>query len=416
MNFTLTKKNPRWRGDLASGALELASGALSSTSGGVELASGALRWTSGVLLLASGALLFIRGALDLTCGALFLIGDALKLSAMFPTFTAVADFRGQTREWTLEVRDGTLEFWDATREQPQQWRFGVWHPIHARDVAAWTRPALELLWRDAIETERVGRRVAMSDELTAFLLVRGRFESRSHSHFNFRGKHRRARVKGAGYNHMGLFEHPLIYWESRLEEQAIEFGNEEWDGLGKILQDAGVSFSVWRKIGLARDDLDFDLRRGNLEELAQVSQWIWNLEPNWIAELSRQARKMTGASASLLLRPDKPARLLLMAHCKDGYTHYGNHPRAQLWDAMLRYFEPRPRVELYRDEIENGARLFEREFPLPCFDEAFENHCWRRNSASTLSAHEQLELRLPLSNWLRNRAGLSDERIAELLF
>ena len=335
---------------------------------------------------------------------------------MFPTFTATGTLRRQTRDWTLEVRDGTLEFWDAMRENPEQWRFAVWHPIHARDVAAWTQGALETLWRDAIEAERIGRRVEMSDELTAFLLVRGRFESRSHSHFNFRGKHQRARVKGAEYNYMGLFDHPLSYWEHRLEEQAIEFGNEEWDGLGKTLQDAGISFLIWRESEPKRDDLIFDLQRGNSEELQRVSQWIWNLEPNWIAELNRQARKMEGASAALLLRSDKPARLLLMAHCKDGYTHYGEHPRAALWQEMLNFFEPHPRLELYRAEIENGGRLFYRNFPLPCFDKAFENLCWGRKSESTLSAHEQLELRVPLANWLRNRAGLPDERIAELLF
>ena len=97
--------------------------------------------------------------------------------AMFPTFVARGTFRGQTRDWTLEVRDGTLEFFDATRADFDQWRFAVWHPIHARDAAKWTQSALEALWHDAVETERIGRRVEMSDELTAFLLVRGRFES-----------------------------------------------------------------------------------------------------------------------------------------------------------------------------------------------------------------------------------------------
>ena len=338
---------------------------------------------------------------------------------MFPTFTSTGTFRGQTRDWTLEVRDGTLEFWDAAREQPEQWRFAVWHPIHARDADRWTRAALESLWRDAIETERIGRRIAMSDELTAFLLVRGRFESRSYSHFNFRGKHRRARVKCSSYDYRGLFDHPLSYWQHRMEEQSIEFGTEEWDGLGEILGDAGISFLIWRESELKRDDSNFDLQRGNLEELAQVSQWIWDLEPNWIAELSRQTCKMEGASAALLLRSDKPARLLLMAHCKNGYTHYGEHPRAALWQEMLRFFEPRPRFELYRDEIEDGGRMFYRDFPLTCMERAFDNYCRRlqnRKAESTLSFHEQLELRLPLSNWLRNRAKLSEELISELLF
>ncbi len=326
---------------------------------------------------------------------------------MFPTFTATATFRGQTREWTLEVRDGTLEFWDATRDEPDQWRFAVWHPIHARDAATWTREELELLWREAIETERVGRRVEMSDELTLFLREEG------DNFVRFTGNFHQARGKGIHCIDRDLFDRPLVCWEKCWEERACK--GYEYD-FGSALQGLKIPFvfnpeGVWP---LKKEPLKLAFTRGDQSELHQVNDWIWKLDPQWI-EQTCSISKIEGAGVQIVVRSDKPARAIFGGSDKNWGWQRVNYPRAALWEETLRFFSLQPDPVAHQEDVENGTRVFLL-YLGPADD--YYNEAYFENDGKPIiqpSFHEQLELRLPLADWLRNRAKLSDERINELL-
>ena len=327
---------------------------------------------------------------------------------MFPTFTAIGTFRGQTREWTLEVRDGTLEFWDAARDEPQQWRFAVWHPIHARDVAAWTHEALEKLWRDALERDNIGRRVELSDELTLFLREEG------YNFVRFAGNFHHARGQGNYCINRDLWDRPLVHWERRWEEGACKCYEDDF---GSALQGLKIPFvfnpeGVWP---LKKERLNLSSSRGDERELNQINDWIWKLDPLWIEQTCSHL-KIEGAGVQIIVRSDKPARAIFGGSDKNWGWQREDYSRAALWEEVFHYFGLHPDPIAHQADIENGTRIFL--FYLgPSHN--YYNEAYYENYGKLISQpsfHQQLELRLPLANWLRDRAKLSDEHIAELLF
>ena len=319
---------------------------------------------------------------------------------MFPTFTALGTFRGQTREWTLEVRDGTLEFWDATLDEPEQWRFAVWHPMDAGDVAASARPALEHLWRDALERDDIGRRIEMSDELTVFL------RESSVGLARFGGLNQEVETPTRCY-YFGCLEREHDYIKRSLELAALKCYEGDF-GLELHRAQIPFAFNPEGELGPGRDrPLHLKCARGDVQELENLSQLAWKLDPQWLGTLLRRP-KVEGAGAKVIVRPDEPARVDFGYYCYDnnwGFNGF-DHPRSALWEKFLRYFEPAPDPIYHGAEIQAGTRLFCLYLDAPT----------ERQSVTQSSFHQQLELRLPLRDWLRKRAGLSDERIAELLF
>ncbi len=318
---------------------------------------------------------------------------------MFPTFTATGTFLGQTREWTLEVRDDTLEFWDATLDEPQQWRFAVWPSMDAGDVAAWTRPALEHLWRDALTRDNVGRRIEMSDELAVFLRESDMGLAR------FRGPDQQVETPTRCY-YFGCLEREHDTIKRSLELAALKCyeGDFGWE-----LHQAQIpfAFNPEGELGPGVRPLHLKCARGDMQELENLSQLAWKLDPQWLDTIWKRSN-VKGAGAKVIARPDEAARIDF------GYYGYKNnwgfngfdHPRSALWEEFLRYFEPTPDPVRHEADIRAGTRLFCLHLDSPT----------ERQFVVHPSFHDQLELRLPLRDWLRNRAGLSDELIAELLF
>ena len=325
---------------------------------------------------------------------------------MFPTFTALGTFRGQTRPWTLEVRDGTLEFWDATLDEPEQWRFAVWHPIHARDVAASARPALEHLWREALKRENVGRRIEMSDELTVFLRESDMGLAR------FRGPDQQVETPTRCY-YFGCFEREHDTIKRFLELVALKCYQGDF-GLELHRAQIPFAFNPEGELGPGVRPLHLKCARGDLQELENLSRLAWKLDPQWLGTLLRRP-KVEGAGAKVIVRPDEPARVDFGYYCYDnnwGFNGF-DHPRGALWKEFLRYFEPTPDPIYHGAEIQAGTRLFCLHLNPPAAGKSFD---FGAASVVQPSFHQQLELRLPLRNWLRKRAGLSDERISKLLF
>ena len=324
---------------------------------------------------------------------------------MFPTFIAQATFRGQSCDWTLEVRDGTLEFWDATRDNPDQRRYSVWHPIHARDAHRWTRAALEALWREAMEWGRVGRRIEMSDELTVFS------REGEQGMMRFSGRHRE--VKAQTYvNYYGCYEREHDALKQELELRALKCYEGDF---GTELHQAGIPFAFNPEGYLGprnKRKLHIECVRGDEAELEEVNEWAWKLDPQWLEDTLNQS-KVEGAGAKVIVRPDEAARVVFGGYDKNWGFGAVDHPRIALWEELLRYFEPTPDPIAHRGDIEAGARLF-------CLGLAphpdWHHFNFDTNSVVQHSFHERLELRLPLANWLRERAKLFEQRIAELLF
>ena len=315
---------------------------------------------------------------------------------MFPTFTATGTFLGQTRQWMLEVRDGTLEFWDATLDEPQQWRFAV---LHLGDVAASARPALEHLWRAALQRDEIGRRIELSDELTVFLRESDVGLAR------FRGPNQEVETPTRCY-YFGCLEREHDTIKRSLELAALKCYEGDF-GLELHRAQIPFAFNPEGELGPGVRSLHLKCARGEVQELENLGQLVWKLDPQWLNTIWKRSN-VNGAGAKVIVRPDEPARIDFGYYgYKSNWGFNGfDHPRSALWEEFVRHFEPTPDPIYHEADIQAGTRLF----------------CWHldapaeRQPVAESSFHEQLELRLPLRDWLRKRAGLSDERIAELLF
>lgn len=325
---------------------------------------------------------------------------------MFPTFSAEAEWQGQTRRFTLEVRDGTLEFWEEQHEQPEEWRFAVWHPIYKRDAAYWTCETLESLWRTAMEQNNIGRRVDLSDQLTFFLRQKSLMGNTYQRDFlRFRGKIGEVRSKVDHHRWQSLFEHPLTHWIHSLERDCC--GDYEGE-LGEQLHELGIKFAFYSS---KRNQLHLKFTRGDEADLQYINDLIWKLDPQWIEDICTMP-KVEGAGIQVIVRPDKPARAIPGGAEKNCGWLPREHPRQELWDEILRYFAPSPDPVVHNPDFERGVCLFF--FYLGPASE-WDYFDYETGKVIEPTQHEKMELHLELRDWLRDRAGLSDERIKQLL-
>lgn len=199
-----------------------------------------------------------------------------------------------------------------------------------------------------------------------------------------------------------LFQWPASKWMEYLEEQAVNYPD---DGtFGCALRDSEVFYSSGQepKVRFAR---------GDEHEMQRAVDLIFELEPAWLEW--RLSHNRVGVQVILVL--GKRAREVVGKEdmmCGGWWPE--PHPRPELWTVWLRYFEPQLDEEIHRQEIADGRRLWS--FTV-CSSRSGEHHYGYDYDERPIefSAHERLEQRFELSDWLRNRVGLNEKRISELL-
>ncbi|BCM90547.1 hypothetical protein IAD21_02401 [Abditibacteriota bacterium] len=138
-----------------------------------------------------------------------------------------------------------------------------------------------------------------------------------------------------------------------------------------------------------------ELEEGNWDELRRIAQLILTLEghqycPCNFNEQMTISLKMQYLDEQITLFTETQGRQLITR-------------RASLWDEWLRFFN----LALDYDAAEIHAATSQA---------VREGFSWNYSRLSSrLTQHEHLETLLELRDWLRERVGLSDERITELL-
>ena len=308
-----------------------------------------------------------------------------------------AFWRGKTRRFALALFEGYVHFWEPDSEEflnaPDEWLFCVEgkvamaHPEMLPDV-------LRYWFEQGVRT----RRLQLSDELSLFLAdVGGKSQLLFHS-----GEERSGSFSFGRCDR--LFSSPASQWIEWMEKEALEtpLGYEQ---LADLLHELKIPYAD----GLATHLV---LTRGTEAEMRQIAELIFQLEPAWIQQVLNVRRNEGCVGVTVLLHLHKPPRFDSGGTTKNGGWFSLPNPRATLWQTLLDYFNPRPDTQFHRDEIEAGRRVFSTGFwPQKYWDD----YDWRCDHAPELSQHEQLETRLQLRDWLRERANLSNERIAQLL-
>ncbi len=314
-----------------------------------------------------------------------------------------AFWRGQQRRFALALHDDFIYFWEPDSAQfqgaPQEWVFVVDSQLCFSDERQITPHFLasELEW--ALANNRVGRRFQLADTLTIFLRESCYLEETSSVVF-YLGTIR----KWANFCWAAGFQRAASECIVQLEDDAVDEPSG-WGFLGDILVEEQIPFSTGSPTKM-------HLARGTQSEMNIIADLIFQLSPEWVENAMSRPRCSGNVELRIILRLDKPARYICGYDHKDGGLCSVPHPYAELWSLWLSYFAPRPDIEFHREEIVNGRRLFSCSFiPHMYLDSMISLHDYLLRK----SQHEQMELLLQLRDWLRDRVGLCDESIAELL-
>ncbi|BCM90548.1 hypothetical protein IAD21_02402 [Abditibacteriota bacterium] len=322
-----------------------------------------------------------------------------------PQAFAEAFWRGHQRRLALALHDNYIYFWEPDsaqfQQEPQEWMFAVDYQLGFSDEGQITPQLLasELEW--ALANNRVGRRFQLANTLTVFLR-----KDVPESLVIFRlGGIEKVAPFGLDWDYNKTFDWSQSYCIERLEMEALEGVTMNECGFASAMAESDIPF-------FADAPAKICLLHGTEEEMKQIADIIFQLAPKWIEELLSRPHFEGEVQIQFILSLNKPVRYIAGGHdCEEGSIPLA-HPGAELWDVCLEYFDPRLDTNLHRENIDAGDRLFSFAFRPWAY---LKRRQAERGRPAELSQHEQLELILELRDWLRERVGLSDERIAELL-
>lgn len=302
-----------------------------------------------------------------------------------PQASCTAFCRGQMR-----LFEGLIHFWEPNSREfqaaPDEWVFCVEGPISVRhhgakvpSLAKVNADFLVSVLQGALEDRRVGRLIRWDASTVAFL--------------QFNGRGTISLVEGheldtpwAAFSFAGgdeVFSRSAHNWVEQLRDRM----NDE---------SSDVSFAARWSIQDKNERAEqlIELCSGDWIEVKQSAGWILALE-----------------GLDYLAHRNEESLLYFQWNCFDGQFSFSvddegdefHTKRELLWKTWQNFFNP---VFNYKVAEQYTAA---RELARYRFR-------WRSSLWSvSLSHHEQLETRLQLRDWLSQRAGLSSERIAELL-
>ena len=305
---------------------------------------------------------------------------------MFPcapqTFTA-GFWRGQTRRFALALHNDNLLFWQPDSPQfqsePQEWVFAVEEPILLAVRATLNSHFLVTVLQAALEDRTVGRMLSPSNDNSVFLHPRG---TGSISSVQARGREDAACFLFAGGDE--VFTQNSSFWLELLAQWTAEPES-----------DFAFALSWYGKDAEERAQCLTQLSRGDWGEMEQVAQWILALEGH---DHYLPHARMQNTLIVRLGYFDGQFSLRVSDEEDEFSTR-----RQSLWNEWLRFFGTSLQWET-TERYTAASRSADGGFSWDYF-----------RVSALLSQHERLENQLQLRDWLRDQAGLSDQRIAELL-
>ena len=286
-----------------------------------------------------------------------------------------AYWRGQRRRFALALHQEYIHFWEPDSPEfqaaPEEWVWVVEGEVQVLKQTVINPRFLEVTFLHGLECDGWGRRFWLSERSWVRLMSNGigvligphpGCSTLWQASFRFDAADK-------------LASHAHEWWLEQVEQ---------W-----TQQDSDYAF-VLRWAPMDEEDQAKELvlfARGDWAELERGARWILNLD----GELK------DSLLATIDLKKDEVTWRVQSG--ERGYTP----KRPALWQAWFEFFAP------FLDEQKIDAHL--------CVEEtACEGRAvFLPTTLRCDTAHEQLEIRLQLRDWLRERVGLPDERIAVLL-
>lgn len=300
-----------------------------------------------------------------------------------------AHWRGQERTFALALVGGFIRF--CNLDDPRvwneagEWNFVAGSPMPAeqsqleRGDASAVRDSLERKFRVALVRGDVERLLSLDKAKDwLFLGYDGRGKWLSHSNptpFDFR-------VPDEFWAYSSSFWHEAFTREDPQIVGDFAFARE------------------WHHCGADHIWLISTLQRGTREEFERVGWWLIR------AHTSRLKQARQGGFDTVIVNFEGEPPHHIEWRFLSGSTDQSPllAQEEPLWRFFIEWFGPRHNTEMARAHPCSAAWQSPQDASWHVFAEADEP-----------SAHELLETRLQIRNWLRERAGLPDERIAQLL-
>ncbi len=301
-----------------------------------------------------------------------------------------AFWRGKTRRFALALHNESLHFWETDSPSGEQ-LFVLVEPFKVSHTAKinpdFVRHNFEVEW-ERLRLNRVKvARVITLDADTIYLQPDG--AGRANVMVSTREKSVYPQEQDAWFHFDGgedVFSLSDGEWQARLQLWTNEENND-------------FAFALRFPCLSPREQRDVLMRptRGDWNEVEGIARQILDLEGDRIAAQSQEEEEGLLFAQLILQEEDGEWAVEL-----DLLSLDPNSPFGPLWRACFDFFALAPNREMLvrhitaRESAKHRSENFSRPF-------------------GERTAHEQLETRLQLRDWLRERVELSDERIAQLL-
>jgi hypothetical protein len=312
-------------------------------------------------------------------------GETRGARAMAPRVWTRAFWRGRWRMFALVVADGWIRCADLSEPRLEneagQWNFAVAHttPQNTRLETPSSPDGIRAAFHWAVEEGAVAR--LFCSESNDFLVLhphgRGELRSPGNTATPFRFE--------IGND---FFGRPLSFWQSEIRR---------WHS-----QESDFAFAHRWHFAPDHDERRWmltRLERGTREELESVGRLLLRLNDARLAQARAYGHDEVRVSVAVVPEIQVEWRLIW-----NNDEALATPQEIALWRVLAGWFAPRLDVDEARQHecarVWSNPRFAGIALSAPC-DEP--------------SAHERLEARLQLRDWLGERAGLTDERIAELL-
>lgn len=294
-----------------------------------------------------------------------------------------AFWRGQSRRFALALHEGFIHFWEPEslefQSEPSEWVWVVRGSIRAGQNGLVNPRFLEAAFLPALRQGDLGRLISLSKFHNVFLGAGGSGEicapspQREGTPFRFESED-------------DVFARPASHWLTEIKA---------WDG------DENSDFYFARRWHDLSDNHKARrivcLSRGDWGEMEQIGRLILKLE----YQAGWESDDEYGLCAWIVQRGDLFSWRLDSEDADVSYDYPAN--LEELWKMWFGFFSPSLNYNFLEQHI---ATQQEPPVYLPFH---------LSQPPVEPSAHEQLETRLQLRDWLRERVGLSPEQIAELL-
>jgi len=301
-----------------------------------------------------------------------------------------AYWRGKSRLFALALYEGFIHFWEPDsleqlelQEPLEEWVWVVAEEVKISNNATVNSNFLRSVFKPALSRGIVGRLLLLSNNRAVFLDANG------HGEVGFINRNAAPSERWMPFRFQAredFYHLPASYWLEKMKDWQREEEND-------------FAFALdWLELPSAeRARRILCVSRGDWDEMEQIARLVLKLE----YQAGWESDDEYGMCAWIVQRGDLFSWRLDSEDADVSYDYPAN--LEALWDTWFGFFSPSLDYNFLEQHI---AAKQEPPVYLPFH---------LSHPFTELSAHEQLEVRLQLRDWLSERAQLPPERIAELL-